>query len=85
MDDKTIAAITKYESENIARKFKDGLSESSYNLLNKVMEDLYSKVIPSRRIYKREDNSLIIYNLLKGNYACSGRQYKEIFETLTKT
>ena len=71
-------------NENKGNKYfgKTLLSYESYNLLEKLILDLYIKLPPEKRIYNKKDNPTLIYNLFTGNYSFSYKQYKEIYNAL---
>ena len=58
------------------------LSAGASELLNKLILDLKSKLPPEERIYNKKDNASLIYNLFRGNYDFSYKQYKEVFDAL---
>ena len=58
------------------------LSAGASELLNKLVLDLKSKLPPEERVYNKKDNASLIYNLFKGNYEFSYKQYKEVYDAL---
>ena len=58
------------------------LSAGASELLNKLVLDLKSKLPPEERIYNKKDNASLIYNLFRGNYKFSYKQYKEVYDAL---
>lgn len=58
------------------------LSAGASELLNKLVLDLKSKLPPEERIYNKKDNASLIYNLFRGNYEFSYKQYKEVYDAL---
>ena len=58
------------------------LSAGASELLNKLVLDLKSKLPPEERIYNKKDNASLIYNLFRGNYDFSYKQYKEVYDAL---
>ena len=62
--------------------YKHLLSAGAYGLLNKLILDLKSKLPPEERVYENKDNASLIYNLFRGEYDFSYKQYKEVFDAL---
>lgn len=58
------------------------LSAGASEFLNKLMLDFKSKLPPEERIYNKKDNASLIYNLFRGNYEFSYKQYKEVYDAL---
>jgi len=63
-------------------QFKTKLSKSSYKLLCELVNDLHSTHKPEDRVYRKQDNPSLIYNLFNGNYGFSFNNYKEIITVL---
>lgn len=52
----------------------------------KLVDDFTSKSFPKRKgKYFPDDGSSLVYNLFRGNYKFSAKQYKEIFNHITST
>lgn len=62
--------------------YKHLLSAGAYVLLNKLILDLRSKLPPEERVYNKKDNASLIYNLFRGEYQFSYKQYKEVHDAL---
>ena len=74
---------TKLSMEQEATPFGNVLlSAGASELLNKLVLDLKSKLPPEERVYNKKDNATLIYNLFKGNYSFSYKQYKEVYEAI---
>lgn len=58
------------------------LSAGASELLKKLVLDFKSKLPPEERIYNKKDNASLIYNLFRGNYEFSYKQYKEVYDAL---
>lgn len=58
------------------------LPAGASELLNKLVLDLKSKLPPEERVYNKKDNASLIYNLFRGNYEFSYKQYKEVYDAL---
>ena len=63
--------------------YKHLLSASAYELLNKLVLDLKSKLPPKERVYLVKDNASLIYNLFIGGYEFSYKQYKEVYDFIS--
>lgn len=66
-----------------ALAYKDKLSSGAYDLLNRLVLDYKSILPPEARVYHPKDNASLIYNLFKGKYNFSYKQYKELYIFLT--
>jgi len=74
---------TKVSPDQTATPFSNALlSAGASELLNKLVEDLRSKLPPGERDFDKKDNASLIYNLFMGNYEFSYKQYKEVFDAL---
>ena len=62
--------------------YKHLLSAGAYGLLNKLILDLKSKLPPEERIFNEKDKASLIYNLFRGNYDFSYKQYTEVFDAI---
>jgi len=60
------------------------LSPRAQKLLNQLVEDYSSTLPPAERVLKVEARASYIYNLFRGNYSFSGKDYNEVFEYLCK-
>lgn len=62
--------------------YKHLLSADAYELLNKMILDLKSKLPPEEQVYNKKDNVSLIYNMFRGNYEFSYKQYKDVYDAL---
>jgi len=74
---------TKHSTEQKTTPFGNVLlSAGASELLNKLILDLKSTLPPEERVYNKKDNASLIYNLFRGNYDFSYKQYKEVYDAL---
>ena len=60
------------------------LAPSTRKLLKKLINDYNSSLEPARRFFRVEDGPAYIYNLFRGKYTFSAKQYKEIYRYILK-
>lgn len=62
-----------------------GLTPRAQKLLDQLVQDFGTPgMLPEERVFKKENASAYIFNLLRGNYQWSVTVYQELFNFLTK-